>query len=349
MVVSGHANVSSTTSDVTKKRNHLVPPKQPARTTSTTPELVPGTVPLVRRHLESRGFSPTVTTVMEASWRPRTRKQYSSYLAKWELYCGKRDINPFCPSVTEGINFLGELFNQGIGYSGLNTARSALSTIVVLSNNASFGTHPLVCRFMKGVFEMRPSLPRYKDIWDVSTVLEYLKTLHPPEDLTLKELTLKLTMLLALLSAQRCQTLQALSIGNMVLTDEKCSFHFSKPLKTSRPGKHLDPPVVTSFTPDASLCVITILQAYLNKTQTLRGNCEQLLISFQKPYKGVTIDTISRWLRIVLKLAGIDTAKFTGYSTRAASTSAANRTNIPITKMLDGVMLPLSISSTTNQ
>ena len=231
---------------------------------------------------------------------------------------------------------MGELFNQGIGYSGLNTARSALSTIVVLSNNASFGTHPLVCRFMKGVFEMRPSLPRYKDIWDVSTVLEYLKTLHPPEDLTLKELTLKLTMLLALLSAQRCQTLQALSIGNMVLTDEKCTFHFSKPLKTSRPGKHLDPLVVTSFTPDASLlCVITILQAYLNKTRTLRGNCEQLLISFQKPYKGVTIDTISRWLRIVLKLAGIDTAKFTGYSTRAASTSAANRTNIPITKILE--------------
>ena len=60
-----------------------------------------------------------------------------------------------------------------------------------------------------------------------------------------------------------------------------------------------------------------------------------LLISFQKPYKGVTIDTISRWLRIVLKLAGIDTAKFTGYSTRAASTSAANRTNIPITKILE--------------
>ena len=88
---------------------------------------------------------------------------------------------------------------------------------------------------MRGVFETRPSLPRYKDIWDVSTVLEYLKTLHPPEDLTLKELTLKLTMLLALLSAQRCQTLQALSIGNMVLTDDKCSFHFSKPLKTSRP------------------------------------------------------------------------------------------------------------------
>ena len=89
---------------------------------------------------------------------------------------------------------MGELFNQGIGYGELNTARSALSTIVVLSNNASFGTHPLVCRFMKGVFEMRPSLPRYKDIWDASTVLEYLKTLHPPEDLTLKELTLKLTI-----------------------------------------------------------------------------------------------------------------------------------------------------------
>ena len=203
---------------------------------------------------------------------------------------------------------MGELFKQGTGYSGLNTARSALSSVIILPDNIPFGTHPLVCRFIKGVFEMRPSLPRYKEIWDVNTVLKYIKTLHPPKDLTLKDLTLKLTMLLALVSAQRCQTLQALSIENMVLTNEKCDFHFTNLLKTSRPGRHLSPLVVKSFTPDAGICVVTVLRAYFQRTKTFRGKCHQLLISYQKPYKGVTIDTISRWLKLVLKLAGIDTA-----------------------------------------
>ena len=92
----------------------------------------------------------------------------------------------------------------------------------MLSNNTPFGTHLLVRRFIKGVCELRPSLPRYQEIWDVNEVLDYLKTLQLPKNLTLKELTLKTTMLLALLSAQICQTLQAFSITIMVLTNEKC-------------------------------------------------------------------------------------------------------------------------------
>ena len=43
----------------------------------------------------------------------------------------------------------------------------------------------------KGVFELKPSLPKYKNIWDVNTVLTYLSSLHPPQDLTLKDLTYK--------------------------------------------------------------------------------------------------------------------------------------------------------------
>jgi hypothetical protein len=109
----------------------------------------------------------------------------------------------------------------------LNTARSALSSIIILPNNLSFGNHPSVCRFLKGVYETRPTLPKHQDIWDVNTFLDFLKTLHPVEGLCLKDLTLKVTMLLALTSAQRCQTLQALSIENMRLADEQCIFYFT--------------------------------------------------------------------------------------------------------------------------
>jgi hypothetical protein len=65
---------------------------------------------------------------------------------------------------------------------------------------------------LKGVFETKPALPRYTCIWDVEIVLKYLKNLGPNTELTLKLLTLKLVMLLGLLSGQRCQTLHSLNI-----------------------------------------------------------------------------------------------------------------------------------------
>jgi len=58
------------------------------------------------------------------------------------------------------------------------------------------GNHPLVSQFLQGVFESRPSQPCYKDIWHVSVVLDYLRTLPPLEELSL--------VLVTLLSGLRC-------------------------------------------------------------------------------------------------------------------------------------------------
>lgn len=66
---------------------------------------------------------------------------------------------------------------------------------------------------MQGVFVNRPALPRYKQIWDVSVVLQYAKSLSDNTQLSLQDLTLKITMLLALVTGQRCQTIQLLTLN----------------------------------------------------------------------------------------------------------------------------------------
>ena len=123
-------------------------------------------------------------------------------------------------------------------YSAINTARSALSTLILLPGGITFGTHPLVTRFVKGTFTARPALPRYKEIWDVSVVLEYLKKFYPHETLSLKDITYKTVMLVALSSGQRCQTSHALIISGMKQTTDIITFEINKLLKTSKPGKH---------------------------------------------------------------------------------------------------------------
>ena len=112
--------------------------------------------------------------------------------------------------------FLLTLFNSGLSYSSLNTARSALSSILPSIDGIPVGQHPFVIRFLKGVFESRPVMPHYTAVWDVNQVLDYLKTLSPVNEISLESLTLKLTMLLALVTAQRGQSLLFLNVDSMI-------------------------------------------------------------------------------------------------------------------------------------
>ena len=149
----------------------------------------------------------------------------------------------------------------------MNTARSALSAVVSMPQNNTFGSHPLVCRFMKGVFETKPSLPRYSETWDVNIVINYLAALGPPDGLTMKVLTYKVVMLLALLSGQRRQTLHAFDINGMQLDSDKCIFTIRTLLKTSRVGHHLPPIKLLAFKPDPALCIVTHLERYIDLEQ----------------------------------------------------------------------------------
>jgi len=59
------------------------------------------------------------------------------------------------------------------------------------------GQHETVSRFMKGLFNCRPPLPRCTSTWDVDIVLKYLSSLPENEALQLPALIHKLAMLLA--------------------------------------------------------------------------------------------------------------------------------------------------------
>lgn len=70
---------------------------------------------------------------------------------------------------------------------------------------------------MKGIFNVKPSLPKYNNVWDVSVVLDYLETLMPLYTILLRLLFHKLVTLLALLSGKRSQTLHLINIRNVQL------------------------------------------------------------------------------------------------------------------------------------
>ena len=190
-----------------------------------------------------------------------------------------------------------QLFNTGVGYSAINTAKSALSALIVLSDSRSPGQHSLVTRYMKGVFESRPSLPRYGTTWDVSLALNWLITMDY-KTINLKQLTLKVTLLLSLLTGQRLQTLRCIELQHIDFTNNSCVIHTLKVLKTTKPGKHI-PPIVLNLYDIENLCILRHLSRYRELTTSLRSHPDggSLLISFKKPHSPVVEDTLSRRIK----------------------------------------------------
>ena len=100
-------------------------------------------------------------------------------------------------------------------------------------------------------------------------------------------------------------------------------------MKQIRPGFQQKELCVKAFAPDRRLCPVSALTQYKERTKDIRIGTK-LFVSFIKPYSGVSRDTIARWLKLVMKSAGIDLNTFSPHSTRAAATSAAEAANVPI-------------------
>ena len=167
------------------------------------------------------------------------------------------------------MEFLYHQYENGLSYSGINTARSALSTVIFLPDSGSFRNHLLVSHLLKGVYESRASLPHYKDVWDVSVVLCYFKMLPSPEKPNLKDITQRTVMLVALLSGQRSQTVHSLTISGMKITNDTVHFEIAKLLKTSKPGKHQGHLELKSYPLDRCLCVVTCLRQCVKLTEPI--------------------------------------------------------------------------------
>ena len=111
----------------------------------------------------------------------------------------------FQPRIQNGIDFLVSLYKSGLGYSAINTARSALSSLLVLEDEVKFGEHPLVARCMKGIFNLKPALPKL-NLQKLGTLILCYVILRPAEPLSylsLKQLTLNYVTVSRLDSADR--------------------------------------------------------------------------------------------------------------------------------------------------
>ena len=261
------------------------------------------------------------------------------------MWCAERQIGYGQITVDSVCTYLLHLFNnktpsgKDLSSGALNRIRSSISFFLQY-DFPGLGNQMPVVRLFNYFYKARPNQPRYRVTWDVGVVLRFLAQWHPMEALSLKQLTLKTVMLVALTSSDRAQTLHALRTDQVELTDDGLVFVVFTRLKHTKPGSPAS--TVTCVEWDApELNVAEYVLYYMRRTLKFRRKAwkyerkdvKQLFLS-HRTGKPVLRASISRWIREVMDMAGIDIASFAPHSARGASISEATRRGATASQIL---------------
>ena len=235
--------------------------------------------------------------------------------------------------MSEVVNFLADLYDEGLQYRTINTVRSTLSSTLPQYNGYFVGKHPLILRLMKGIFNSRPVIPKLFPAWSVKTVLSTLAQWSPANSLSLKLLSMKTTMLVALATAKRASSIKLLttraeyiqiSEGKIVLQPLGLEKH-------SRVDKSFPPITLRTYNEDPRLCPVHYLKAYLKRTKSLRST-EYVFVTITRPHGAVTVATLLRWLKTVISQSG---QHGSGGTVRSVTTSTAIGIGVTMEKVLE--------------
>ena len=94
-------------------------------------------------------------------------------------------------------------------------------------------------------------------------------------------------------------------------TESGSEFIVNSVSKSSRPGRSSIVIALPASPENEKLCVHSTLSHYINRQSDSHLIHQKLFISYGTPYKAVSsTSTLSRWLKDMLSIAGIDTSIF---------------------------------------
>ena len=139
----------------------------------------------------------------------------------------------------------------------------------VMLQCAQLEVHPLIKRFVKGVFNVKPPTRSCTLTWDIKKVLNYMNQLPVNEELSMKLLSEKIAMLLLLLGGERINSLTTFSVESTQLTTTECTFIPFKLLKHSRPGYVYRLVTYKNCPQNIKLCLVRLITEYIKRINNL--------------------------------------------------------------------------------
>ena len=182
----------------------------------------------IRQRYKTMGISEKAIELLCNNTKSSTSKTYNVSWAQWSRWCSERKSDPVSCPVSDILTFLAEQFSQGKEYRSINVLRSAISSAHCHIDDKPVGQHPLIVRLMKGVSISRPPQPRYQKTWNVSVVTAHLASLGCNKTMSIKQLSQKLCMLMALTCPERSSVMASLDITYMRHYSEGVKFSLTR-------------------------------------------------------------------------------------------------------------------------
>ena len=254
---------------------------------------------VVRRRLQQRGFSRETVELLLASNGATTTTAYQTAWNDWSGWCAERDFDPLRSDVATSLSFLSHVHLRGTSYSFLNICRSMLSSTLDPIDGLPLGCHPLIKRLLKGCYNLRTPLPKYRSTWDPDQVLQFMSS-HDDD----KYLAHKLATLLALATLCRVGELASIDRASIEFTPIGVSFCLTKPRKNQTTGAN----GVFNLTrhSNKSVCPVETMGLYICSTDNKRSehNTVHLFIAHTRPYSPASGSSIGRWIKKIFDYGG---------------------------------------------
>ena len=187
---------------------------------------------------------------------------------------------------------------------------------------------------MRGILRQRPPKNKLFPTWDVTSVLNHLKSWGEARSLSLKKLLMKTAFLLGLVCYKRpadlCNMQQVEGYWQLNMRGFSC-----QPLGFGKTEIHNPSPpiVVEPFLEDPQLCPVYHLVRLEKKLRGLRSeSVKQFWISAKQPHDPVSPRTMCRWLKQVI--TGSGALAGTARDIRSAGASTAVQASLDIARIL---------------
>ena len=155
------------------------------------------------------------------------------------------------------------------------------------------GKHLLVCRYMKGVYNSNPPLPKRSFTWDAGAVVRYWSSITPK---SLLDILRELASLLAISCGQRGrEILSVMNIRNTTIEEKFLIVRIVDQLKTADIKFHVGE-IKFPVYENPNVCLVKLFKQYIDVTRSLRGSITSLFITTSKPYRPTSKDTFARWI-----------------------------------------------------
>ena len=127
----------------------------------------------------------------------------------------------------------------------------------------------------------------------------------------------------------------AIDIDNGKIDEEKLIILPNSSLKHTKPSQPLQAIAYDKFNGNPKLCVVECVKLYIEiRKELVPPEIKRFLVTYGRPHKAASDDTISRWIKNNISSTGIDIDVFKAHSTRSTSSSKAKQVGILYTKML---------------